>query len=204
LKDELQSSQILGLYQQLLQHGQLPADDSAEQVELLLSGLVVKQNGQLKVYNRIYQEVFNRAWVEKQLSRLRPYADPLKAWVASGYQDSAHLLNSSVLDDAQDWSLGKQLSSLDYRFLAASYAHEQGEMQQELAIATDRYQRLIQQHQRSLQENRRRLWLMGVLVMVLLGGIGVLYWRFVFQGEGSFSTGGDRASPSLTWHPVKS
>lgn len=204
LKDELRSSQILGLYQQLLQHGQLPADDSAEQVELLLSGVVVKQNGQLKVYNRIYQEIFNSAWVEKQLSRLRPYADQLKAWVASGYSDSAHLLNSGVLDDAQDWSSGKQLSSLDYQFLAMSYAHERREMQQELAIATDRYQRLMHHYQQSLKQSRTRFWLMGILVLLLLGGIGFLCWRFVFQDESSFSMGGDRASLRLALHSLKS
>ena len=43
------------------------ADDSPEEKELLLSGLVVKQQGSLQVYNRIYQLVFDRQWVQTHL-----------------------------------------------------------------------------------------------------------------------------------------
>ncbi|MCG8365385.1 MAG: AAA-like domain-containing protein, partial [Pseudanabaenales cyanobacterium] len=50
------------------------ADDSREQIELLLSGLVVKDRGRLKVKNRIYREVFNLEWVDNQLAALRPYS----------------------------------------------------------------------------------------------------------------------------------
>jgi hypothetical protein len=33
-------------------------------IELLLSGLVTKHQGKLKVYNGIYQTVFDRHWIE--------------------------------------------------------------------------------------------------------------------------------------------
>ncbi|MGF1938967.1 MAG: CHASE2 domain-containing protein [Nostoc sp. ChiQUE02] len=62
------TQQLLELYQQILQTGQITADSSPEQMELRLSGLVVKQQGLLKVYNRIYAAVFNQNWVDKALS----------------------------------------------------------------------------------------------------------------------------------------
>ncbi|MBD2530847.1 CHASE2 domain-containing protein [Nostoc flagelliforme FACHB-838] len=61
------TQQLLKLYQQILQTGQITADSSPEQIELRLSGLVVKQQGLLKVYNRIYAAVFNQNWLEKAL-----------------------------------------------------------------------------------------------------------------------------------------
>jgi AAA-like domain len=56
----------LDLYEQILQSGSIVADDSDEQRELLLSGLVVKQQGCLKLYNKIYGAIFNLAWIAKQ------------------------------------------------------------------------------------------------------------------------------------------
>ena len=83
LRDEQRAGRLLGIYQQILQGVEVPTDDSREQIELILSGLVVKQSGYLQVKNRIYREVFNREWVEKQLRALRPYSQSFEAWVAS-------------------------------------------------------------------------------------------------------------------------
>src|ERR671933_1483175 len=72
LKNRRRTVRLLQLYQQILRQGQVLANDSPEQVELRLSGLVIKQDGQLKVYNRIYQLIFNLAWVEDTLANLQP------------------------------------------------------------------------------------------------------------------------------------
>lgn len=69
LGNERQAVTLLKSYGQLLCQGSLKADNSVEQEELLLSGLVSKQQGQLAVYNRIYEEVFNLNWVNAELSR---------------------------------------------------------------------------------------------------------------------------------------
>ncbi len=61
------SSQLLQLYYQILQTGEVKANDLPEQMELRLSGLVVKQQGKLRVYNRIYQSIFHQNWVENAL-----------------------------------------------------------------------------------------------------------------------------------------
>ncbi|MBD1866750.1 AAA-like domain-containing protein [Cyanobacteria bacterium FACHB-471] len=129
LRNEQRAAQLLGLYQQILQEGEIVADGSFGQVELQLSGLVVKQQGKLRVYNRIYASVFNLNWVEKALSELRPYAESLNAWIATNQKDTSSLLQGEALRNAQAWAGGKSLSTQDYQFLHASQEREQREAQ---------------------------------------------------------------------------
>jgi|GEM_PF-990366 len=63
---------LLELYQQILQQGEVIADNSPEQTELRLSGIVVRQDGKLRVKNRIYQEVFNQSWLDECWYTLQP------------------------------------------------------------------------------------------------------------------------------------
>ncbi|BAZ08303.1 YD repeat protein [Calothrix sp. NIES-4071] len=127
---------LLGIYQQVLQFeplllrevGGIESDNSQEQTELILIGLVEKHQGYLRVKNRIYQEVFNLEWVEKQLSCLRPYSQTFDAWIASKQTDLSRLLRGQALIDAQKWAQGKSLSNLDYQFLANSEEHDREEM----------------------------------------------------------------------------
>jgi pSer/pThr/pTyr-binding forkhead associated (FHA) protein len=71
LKKEQHTAQLLELYQQILQRGEVTADDSSQQMELRLSGLVVEQQGKLRVYNRIYELVFDQTWVNKILQQFK-------------------------------------------------------------------------------------------------------------------------------------
>ena len=59
------------LYQKIIQHGQIDAKTYREYLQLRLSGLVVQENGRLRVYNRIYQAVFNANWVTQELNNLQ-------------------------------------------------------------------------------------------------------------------------------------
>lgn len=72
LRSDQNATHALKLYQTILEQGQTQADNSLEQAELRLSGLVVKKNGMLEVYNPIYQAVFNRQWVEDVIVKLQP------------------------------------------------------------------------------------------------------------------------------------
>ncbi|MBD1810446.1 AAA-like domain-containing protein [Microcoleus vaginatus DQ-U2] len=108
--------------------GGVAADNSPDQMELQLSGLVVKKNGQLQVYNRIYLEIFNLDWVEQELAKLRPYQENFAAWIASNRQDTSRLLRGQALDDALQWKVGKRLSYQDDHFLDASQADERQEL----------------------------------------------------------------------------
>ncbi|PMB23283.1 AAA-like domain-containing protein [Fischerella thermalis] len=184
LCNEQRASRLLGLYLQILQQGGVPADDSPEKIELLLSGLVVKKQGSLQVYNRIYQEVFNLEWVEKQLKKLRPYADFINGWVTSNYQDETNLLRGQVLKDAQTWAKGKSLSNMDYRFLAASEELEKREVQTALIASQQANQILLNAEQQAKQTIRRGVVGFSALSLVtlsLLGLSGLLTWQTVQQ-----------------------
>jgi hypothetical protein len=52
------------------------ATNEPEQMELRLTGLVVKQQGKLKVYNRIYASVFNESWVDSQCPLPSEFDEP--------------------------------------------------------------------------------------------------------------------------------
>ncbi len=108
--------------------GGVAADNSPDQIELQLSGLVVKENGQLRVYNPIYREIFNLDWVQQELAKLRPYQENFAAWIASNRQDTSRLLRGKALDDALLWKVGKRLSDEDNDFLDASQADERQEL----------------------------------------------------------------------------
>ena len=119
-RDEQHTGRLLGLYQQILLIGQIAAYETSEQMELRLSGLVIKQEGKLRLYNHIYEAVFDQNWVNKALAQLRPYGQSIIAWLDSNCRDESHLLRGKVLQDAQIWASGKSLSDQDYQFIAAS------------------------------------------------------------------------------------
>ncbi|BAZ08369.1 WD-repeat protein [Calothrix sp. NIES-4071] len=180
LSNEQRASRLLGLYLHILQNGGVSVDDSPEQIELLLSGLVVKKQGHLQVYNCIYQEVFNQEWVEKQLKKLRPYADLLNRWVISDYQDESNLLRGQALLDAQLWAKGKSLSNLDYRFLAASEELEKREVQSAL-IASEQANKILLNAEKQAKNTIRRgllgLSLVSLVAVSLLGLSGLFAWQ---------------------------
>lgn len=184
LSDAQRASRLLRIYQQVLQD-ELPADDSAEQMDLLLSGLVVKAQGKLRVYNRIYAEIFNQTWVEKQLDNLRPYAPLLDAWLASNLQDESRLLRGQSLKDAQAWAEGKNLSSQDYQFLAASQEWEtrwlsfgSAESSQLALEAAEQANQILQQAQQQAKQTVRR-GVIRLAAIVLAAGLGgALLWVF--------------------------
>ncbi|QHG16228.1 AAA-like domain-containing protein [Nostoc sp. ATCC 53789] len=161
---EQRTGRLLGLYQQILQHGEIVADDSPEQTELRLTGLVVKREGKLQIYNRIYAEVFKQEWCDRILANLRPYSDTFNAWVESECQDESRLLRGKTLYDAQEWAVGKSLSDLDYQFLAASQELEKRDVQKRLQAEEQAKQVLAKANHKANQRIR-----IGSLVLGLTG-----------------------------------
>ena len=165
----------------------IAANNSRDQVELILSGLVEKHEGLLRVKNPIYQAVFNPDWVTRQLSYLRPYSQAFNAWVASKYQDESRLLRGRSLQDVLHWAQGKSLGDLDYQFLAASQELDRQEMQKTLEAERTREAeaRLAAEQKQLVQERqsvkRQRLLLVAVslalLVSVVLGLITSFQYR---------------------------
>jgi WD40 repeat protein len=208
LRNQEKAGRLLGIYQQILEAdtpqedppkppllrgankpplitpsadslGGIPTDDSREQTELILSGLVVKYQGYLKLKNRIYQEVFNLEWVAEQLSELRPYSQTFDVWVASGKTDESRLLRGQALKDAQTWTQGKSLSDLDYQFLAQSAELEQKEIQ--IGLEAEKAQEIkarLKQEQKTAKLQRLLLGVVSIAFGISLG-IGLLaFWQY--------------------------
>ncbi|MEQ9235495.1 AAA-like domain-containing protein [Coleofasciculus sp. E2-BRE-01] len=133
LSNEQRAGRLLALYQQILQQGKITADGSSEQMELGLSGLVVRRQGELQVKNRIYESVFHKNWVVQALDNLRPYSQEINAWIATHGQDNSQLLRGEKLRDALAWALNKSLSDQDYQFLSASQELEKQKAQNALS-----------------------------------------------------------------------
>ncbi|MGI2901792.1 ABC transporter substrate-binding protein [Tolypothrix sp. VBCCA 56010] len=141
---------LLKLYQKIRQQQELPVDDSPEQSELLLSGLVLENNRKFKIYNRIYEFVFDSQWVSELLADKRPYEEELLGWLSSD-KNKSWLLQGQKLRTAMKWCTGKNLTIEDYQFINAS---------QELAIKNYRW---------------RFLW--GIPASLLILGSGFFVWH---------------------------
>jgi len=123
IRDRIRSSsragQLLGLYQTVVIRNHIVQDGSPQQVALRLTGLVVERLGTLQVYNPIYREVFNAAWIRNMLESVRPYGKRLNDWIDNDKADS-RLLSGSALGAALAWAQSRSLSKQDYEFLVES------------------------------------------------------------------------------------
>src|ERR671932_1942472 len=76
LRRNQRSVKLLKLYQRILRQEVVVANDTPEQNELRLLGLVVKQQGKLKPHNRVYEAIFNQTWVENALKSQKSEVEP--------------------------------------------------------------------------------------------------------------------------------
>ena len=158
----------LSLYQQLLNEKTLKFENSDEQFQLLLTGLVTKKENQLIVYNPIYQKIFDQDWLNYYLENLYPlyYHNAKKAWLSSE-KSPQYLLEGESLAHAQVWSENKQLNSLDYQLLAASQKEQDKRSNQILQEANKQAtQFLIQAKQKANTIVKKTL---SVTVIILIG-----------------------------------
>jgi WD40 repeat protein len=162
------TGRLLGLYKDLRQQ-EVADDNSLEQTQLRLSGLVVRREGKLKVYNRIYAEVFNQNWVDKALADLRPYAEALRAWVDSDYKDESRLLRGQALQNALTWAAGKSLSNVDHEFLSASQKLDKREIENALALKEEEGRILAQANETltKAQKKAKRQIRIGATILAL-------------------------------------
>ena len=133
LKNQKWVIQLLGLYQIILHQGELEFNQSKGIRNLLLSGLVINQQGKLKPSNPIYERIFNLDWTNHELCNHRPYAIPLDAWLRSHRRDETSLLTGKSLEHALSWAEGKHLTNHDYQFLTASQSLDKAKLQKQWA-----------------------------------------------------------------------
>ncbi len=182
LRSKKRAGRLLGLYQQILNspplsHSPTPplsTENSPEQMELRLTGLVVKQDSKLQVYNRIYQEVFNADWVKQELAKLRPYSQALTAWWEAKQTDESRLLRGQTLQDALTWAKDKSLSNVDYQFLAASQELDKREIQFALAETEKRAKQIVADAQKKAKRTTRMG--LGILSVGIVGAIGASWY----------------------------
>lgn len=103
-KNKSEERNLLKLYQLILQNRKYETDqnNTRNEIKLELSGLVVKENNSLKVYNPIYERVFNQTWIQARLETLKPYEGQYSAWEKSEGDDSL-LLAGQDLEEALSW-----------------------------------------------------------------------------------------------------
>ncbi len=76
IRDYLVSDiELLRLYQKVLKQREVKFNNSQIQMSLRLSGVVLKKQSKLAVFNKIYQTIFNQDWVEEQLANLEDDSD---------------------------------------------------------------------------------------------------------------------------------
>ena len=175
-RDEKRASYLLELYQKVRNQGRIPSNESKEQSELLLSGLVVKQQGKLQLYNPIYREVFNQKWIDYQLASLRPYAENFRAWVASGGEDESRLLQGKALQNAEEWAKHKNLTFQDREFLAASRnkATEKEIAKKEKEAELERERKAKEVAEAANRKAQRRI-LFGTGVLIVTGLVAIYF-----------------------------
>jgi len=74
--NQQRSLQLLQIYQQILHQDGVLLNNSPEQGELELLGLVTKQQGKLKVHNRIYEAIFNLQWIDGAIALVQTRLEP--------------------------------------------------------------------------------------------------------------------------------
>ena len=61
-------NELLALYEQILEQGAVPVQETPLEKELILSGLVKQEEGYLQVKNPIYEIIFNQEWIARNKS----------------------------------------------------------------------------------------------------------------------------------------
>jgi WD40 repeat protein len=186
VRNKHRAGRMLAIYQQILHHSPVRANDSREQLELLLSGLVVHHEGYLDVKCPIYREIFNLHWVDRKLAELHPYSQSFDAWIASDRTDKSRLLRGKALKDALQWAQNRSLSDLDYRFLAASQEEEQAEARLRLEAKIAREAKLrLELERRTARQQSLILSVVSVALLILssLGILALLQYRKALEQQ---------------------
>ena len=179
--EESNRGRLLGLYQQVLEEGEVPLEQSEDHQFLRLTGVVSAQDGRLRLANPIYGAVFSRDWVQHQLAALRPpiYGEAIRAWEAATPEERpSHLISGAALAEALEWAKAKRLSDGDQEFLEASRAAaeeatraaEQTRLAEEQARVAEERARVAElQTSRAQEQAAQATKLKGLLLLVSKG-----------------------------------
>jgi hypothetical protein len=139
----------LELYRQILLQDMAIAIDSAEQQQLQRLGLIVKNEGMLRVHNRAYEAIFHLAWADETLNALRRDLRP---------SDTALL---QTLKDLEHQLLVSQMTALSQEGSPSADNHAVDVLYQTLRDVADRIGQLLEADRATiflLNEDRTELW----------------------------------------------
>ena len=182
LNNEQRAGYLLELYRKVLKDEQVAINNSSEETELKLSGLVVKKGNFLQVYNPIYAKVFNESWLDASLAKLRPYSENYRAWLQSGKKDESRLLRGQALIEAEKWASGKNLGGEDRDFLGASRAKERAiEIERQEKKSVEQRNILLQEANEEANKKIKRGTVIGAsifgIMLIVASGLGIFAWQ---------------------------
>ncbi|MGP1386714.1 MAG: AAA-like domain-containing protein [Thainema sp.] len=132
LQNPQKANRLLSLYQKIiLKRNKILIEESEEQLELSLSGLVVKKGGKLEVQNKIYRKVFSQAWIRRSLENIQPNHNKYINWLKSNKKNELLLLSGEELNCLLEWAEDKDLSSQLYSYILSSLQKQKVEIEAE-------------------------------------------------------------------------
>ncbi|MBP0022250.1 MAG: AAA-like domain-containing protein [Cyanobacteria bacterium SBLK] len=116
----IESFWLLCSYEKILIDGEVSNHNFSEYQELIEINLIAKKAKKLTIANKIYETIFDLQWIDEMLTLdPRPHARKFAAWL-NYERDPKYLLNSQELEDALQWSDGKELDDRENDFLIDS------------------------------------------------------------------------------------
>ncbi|MBP0000016.1 MAG: AAA-like domain-containing protein [Cyanobacteria bacterium SID2] len=176
LRKEERSSRLLKLYQEILTQNKIALDNSHEQMQLRLSGIAIQEDGNLKIYNRLYEAIFDLNWVKKQLDYLRPYRLEINQWLENN-RDPSYLLRGRALEKALEWKKGKSLSVEEEDFLTIGQQEHQKTVEQEKARAEIALEQERKEQEIDRKIKRILLTIFIITVFILFGVLAGVFYR---------------------------
>ncbi len=188
LNNEQRAGYLLELYRKILTNEQVTINNSSEETELQLSGLVVKKGNVLEVYNPIYAKVFNESWLDASLAKLRPYSENYRAWLQSGKTDESRLLRGQALVEAEKWAYGKNVGGEDRDFLGASRAKERAiEIERKEKESVEERNKMLEAANEEANQKIKRGTVIGAgifgIMLIVASGLGWFAWQAKLERE---------------------
>lgn len=117
-------TELLNLYKRILECDEgVKYNNSSEQIELCLIGVARKDKDKIKVYNKIYKEIFDLELIDSEIKSLFLYPKEYEQWIDSR-KKRKYLLRGKKLEELAKWAKSHTLSKEQELYLEASKNEE--------------------------------------------------------------------------------
>jgi hypothetical protein len=129
----IKTNKLLYLYQKILHDGYVTVNEDPAQLELRLSGVVVKERDHLQIQNPIYAHVFDRQWLDRVLMQWQPSKKLSVGGETAGRQDESLSVPNQVSKEDPEFSSRKVSEPTD-RELSSTNKKSENRSQKSLTI----------------------------------------------------------------------